>query len=60
MRIDFEQIIGPHRIPQALFFNTNTISEEEVRNLILSGMYEHDYRVVVMHPDQFENVFGRK
>ena len=41
-----------------ILFNITVISEEEVRELIDSGMYEYDSRVVAMTPTQADNLKG--
>lgn len=38
-------------------FNQETISEEEVQNIIKSGMYNTDPHIIMAWPDQIANVF---
>lgn len=42
-----------------ILFNKTVISAEEVRDLIESGMYEYDERVVVTTPLQADNLKSR-
>lgn len=41
-----------------ILFNITVISAEEVRELIGSGMYEYDNRIVVTTPIQADNLKG--
>lgn len=41
-----------------ILFNITVISVEEVRELISSGMYEYDNRIVVTTPIQADNLKG--
>ena len=67
MRIDFtsgisnsdgELIKGTERGVTVLF-NKTVITSDEVRELIRSGTYEHDSRVVVTTPTQADNLRSR-
>ena len=53
-RIDFEEEYGAVRIPHSVIFNITQISEEEVRNLITSGEWDEDARLVELKPLQFK------
>lgn len=52
-RIDFEELVGTIRIPHSVIFNITQISEEEVRQLITSGEWDEDARLVELKPLQF-------
>ena len=52
-RIDFEESVGTIRIPHSVIFNITQISEEEVRQLIASGEWDEDARLVELKPLQF-------
>ena len=52
-RIDFEEFVGTIQIPHSVIFNVTQISEEEVRNLIVSGEWDEDARLVELKPLQF-------
>lgn len=41
-------------------FNQETISEEEVQNIIKSGMYNTDPHIIMAWPDQIANVFPHR
>lgn len=57
MRIDYETHLGNLRFEHTVVFNKERISEEEVQNLIDTGMTNYDNRVVEMYPEQFDMVF---
>lgn len=42
-----------------LLFNTTVISEEEVRNLIDTGMFDYDNRIIVTTPNRADNLRSR-
>ena len=64
MRIDFEvgccnsdgKIVAGTKRVVCVLYNTTVIKDEEVRELIRSGMYEYDSRVVVTTPTQADNL----
>ena len=53
-RIDFEESFGGITIPHSVIFNITQISEEEVTDLIQSGDWEHDDRVISVRPKQLK------
>ena len=53
-RIDFKSLIGNIEIPHSVIFNITQISEEEVRQLITSGEWDEDARLVELKPLQFK------
>lgn len=54
-RIDFqEQWSDNIIIPHTLIFNITQISEEEVDNIIKTGTWDQDNRVIVIKPMQIE------
>ena len=64
MRIDFitgcansdgDIVKGTER-EVTILFNQTVITADEVRDLITSGMYEYDSRVVVTTPPQADNL----
>lgn len=59
MRYDFTEEIGDLVNHQTILFNKEIISESQVESLVHSGLYEHDSRIIVMTPKQFENVFPK-
>lgn len=67
MRIDFttriansdgKPIRGTER-DVTILFNKTVISEDEVKELIDSGMYEYDSRIIVTTPVQADNLRSR-
>lgn len=60
MRCDFEIMIGNNLRKMLVLFNKNKVSEDEVYRIVDSGpvVWENDDRLIVMTPEQFENVFG--
>jgi hypothetical protein len=52
-RIDFEESFGEIRVPHSVIFNITQISEEEVRKLITSGLWDEDARLIELKPLQF-------
>ena len=67
MRIDFEvgcsnsdgEIVEGTETEVCILYNKTVISSDEVKTLILSGMYEHDDRIVVTTPTQADNLKSR-
>jgi hypothetical protein len=67
MRIDFETCIansdgepvkGTER-NVTILFNKTVITDDEVKGLIDSGMYEYDNRIIVTTPRQADNLRSR-
>lgn len=66
-RIDFEtgcytsddEIVKGTERNATVLFNETVITSDEVRELIRSGMYEYDSRVIVTTPTQADNLKGR-
>ena len=52
-RIDFDTKCGSVWIPHSIIFNITQISEEKVRELIRSGEWDEDARLVELKPLQF-------
>lgn len=42
--------------PVTILFNKTVITADEVRELIISGMYEYDSRIIVTTPTQADNL----
>ena len=67
MRIDFTTRIAnsdgkPVRGTErdvTILFNKTVISEDEIKELIDSGMYEYDSRIIVTTPVQADNLRSR-
>ena len=67
MRIDFETCIAnsdgePVRGTErnvTILFNKTVITDDEVKGLIDSGMYEYDNRIIVTTPRQADNLRSR-
>lgn len=67
MRIDFEigccnsdgELVPGTEHGVCVLYNSTVISEDEVRKLIRSGMYEYDNRLVVTTPIQADNLKSR-
>ena len=55
---DGELVKGTERNVTVLF-NQSVITSDEVRDLIHSGMYEYDYRIIVTTPVQADNLRSR-
>lgn len=53
-RIDFDEKYGGVRIPHSIVFNITQITEEEVKELICSGKWDEDNRIVELRPLQFK------
>lgn len=53
-RIDFEESFGGITIPHSVIFNITQISEEEVNDLIQSGNWENDDRIIVVRSRQLK------
>ena len=53
-RIDFDTKCGSVWIPHSIIFNVTQISEEEVKELIMSGEWDEDARLVELKPLQFK------
>ena len=53
-RIDFDEKYGGVWIPHSIIFNITQISEEEVKELIRSGEWDEDNRIVELRPLQFK------
>lgn len=53
-RIDFDERCGCVWIPHSIIFNITQISEEEVKELIRSGEWDENPRVVELKPLQFK------
>ena len=53
-RIDFDEKCGGVWIPHSIIFNITQISEEEVKELIRSGAWDENPRVVELRPAQFK------
>ena len=53
-RIDFDEKCGGIWIPHSIIFNITQITEEEVKELIRSGVWDEDNRVVELKPLQFK------
>lgn len=53
-RIDFDEKYGSVWIPHSIIFNITQISEEEVKQLIRTGEWDEDTRVVELRPSQFK------
>lgn len=66
-RIDFEtgcansdgEIVKGTERNVTVLFNQTVITSDEVRELICSGMYEYDSRVIVTTPMQADNLKSR-
>ena len=67
MRIDFttriansdgKPVMGTER-DVTILFNKTVITEDEVNELINSGMYEYDSRIIVATPVQADNLRSR-
>lgn len=66
-RIDFEtgcansdgKLVKGTERNVAVLFNQTVITSDEVRELIRSGMYEYDYRIIVTTPVQADNLRSR-
>ena len=66
-RIDFEigcansdgEIVKGTERNMTVLFNQTVITSDEVRELIHSGMYEYDSRVIVTTPTQADNLKSR-
>lgn len=64
MRIDFEigccnsdgKLVSGTERAVCVLYNSTVITEDEVQELIRSGMYEYDRRVVVTTPTQADNL----
>ncbi len=67
MRIDFEtgcytsdgELAEGTERPVTILYNKTVITEKEVRELLCSGEYEYDLRIVVTTPIQVQNLKGR-
>ena len=67
MRIDFEtgcytsdgELVKGTERRVAVLFNQTVITSDEVRELIRSGMYEYDIRIIVTTPTQADNLRSR-
>ena len=53
-RIDFDEKCGCVWIPHSIIFNCTQISEDEVKDLIRTGVWDEDDRVVELRPKQFK------
>jgi hypothetical protein len=53
-RIDFDEKCGSVWIPHSVIFNITQITEEEVKDLIKSGEWDEDARLVELKPLQFK------
>lgn len=53
-RIDFDEKYGGVWIPHSIIFNITQISEEEVKELIRSGEWDEDDRIVELRPKQIK------
>lgn len=64
MRIDFEigiansdgKLVSGTERDVTILFNRTVITDDEVRELIDSGMYEYDSRIIVTTPTQADNL----
>ena len=67
LRIDFEvgcytsddELVKGTERPVTILFNKTVITIEEVNQLIESGEYEHDNRIIVTTPTQADNLKSR-
>ncbi len=67
MRIDFttgivnsdRKLVRGTETEVCVLWNRTVITEDEVRRLINSGMYEYDNRIVVTTPVQADNLRSR-
>lgn len=67
-RIDFEtgcvnsngKLVKGTERNVCVLFNKTVITSDEVRELIRSGMYEYDSRVIVTTPTQADNLKSRQ
>lgn len=61
MRCDFEVEIGVKPQKMLALFNKEKITEDEVCQIISKGpfVWERTEKIIVMTPEQFENVFGK-
>ena len=68
MRIEFEtgcansdgEIVKGTERDICILYNETVITEDEVRELIYSGKYEYDNRVIVTTPTQANNLKDKK
>ena len=66
-RIDFKvgcfnsdgEIVEGTEMDVCVLYNNTIITEDEVKELICSGMYEYDNRIVVTTPTQADNLKGK-
>lgn len=66
MRIDFEvgfcasdgRVVKGTQRPVCVLYNKTVITSDEVNELIHSGKYEYDDRIVVTTPRQADNLKG--
>lgn len=56
IRYDFQENIGGLIEEKTVLFNKKDITTEQVEHLVEIGLYEHDSRLIVTTPGQFENV----
>ena len=67
MRIDFEtgcansdgEIVKGTERNVTILFNRTVITSDEVQELILTGIYEYDSRVIVTTPTRADNLRSR-
>lgn len=67
-RIDFEsgcansdgELVKGTERKVTVLFNKTVITNEEVQELIYSGMYEYDSRIIVTTPIQADNLRSKK
>lgn len=59
-RIDFEESFGTIGIPHSVIFNITQISESEVKELIGSGSWEDDDRIIELRPKQIKYLADRE
>lgn len=68
VRIDFEigccnsdgKIVAGTERDVCVLYNSTVVTEDEVQELIRSGMYEYDNRLVVTTPTQADNLKSRQ
>jgi hypothetical protein len=50
--IKFKETFGEHQLSHTIIFNITQVSEEEVNDLIKSGKWEEDARIIELNPLQ--------
>jgi hypothetical protein len=53
-RIDFDEKCGNIWVPHSVIFNITQITEDEVKELIRTGDWDEDARLVELKPLQFK------